>query len=281
MTSHIEVALGTYPELIDTYTRELLGQEVDELRKEKLVDKLKKIEVKFRDLNQHIYFGGWARPESPGIFGSEGELGKPLHQFLSQNYAPFGVQESTTVMSNLLEVISRLDDDQSVFTHAAFAFNDWWERPSQIMQPWRTKRIPLVYLHYRNVDGINVAGIDKLSSLDDLLELAKLYEEDKAEGKARYDVYVNTTLKSPALNAICVVLNHIVHVRQFNRFVKFLASDEFLAELREEVARNGITQTQLEDEFESTIEDINASLFTPSIDIRVFTLLRVIDLLLG
>ena len=57
MTSHIEVALGTYPELIDTYTRELLGQEVDELRKEKLVDKLKKIEVKFRDLNQHIYFG--------------------------------------------------------------------------------------------------------------------------------------------------------------------------------------------------------------------------------
>lgn len=275
MTSHIEVALGTFPELVDIFTNEILGEKIDEARKDKLVAKLKKIDMPLSDFCNYVYLPplGSNRSVMADEMGLEGRT-TPIDQYLEKHETVFGIKESTTFVSGLLEAVSQLEREERVFASATHIFNDWWVLPSQIMQPWRTRRIPLCYLHYYDIDGINVAGIDKLHDLKDIVELAKLYPYSK-----NTSLSLHTALKSEGLKAIVTVLNNITHVRQFNRFVKVLASTQVIEALREET--HGIATSELESEYESVLEDINASLFRTSIDIRHFAYLRVIDLLLG
>lgn len=275
MTSHIEVALGTFPELVDIFTNELLGNEIDEARKEKLVDKLKKIEMKPANFSGHIYMPSIGQDHVPDFdWEHSPKSAVSVNQFMEKQQVPIGIQESTTFVSGLLEAISQLDNEEQVLKYTTHAFNNWYELPTQIMQPWRSRRIPLCYLHYYNVDGINVAGVDKLHDLKDIVELAKLYPQSKDVALSLF-----TVLKSEGLRAIITVLNNIAHVRQFNRFVKLLASPQLIEELRLDTEH--FTTAELESEYESVLEDINASLFRSSIDIRQFAYLRVIDLLLG
>lgn len=274
MTSHIEVALGTFPELVDIFTNELLGTEFDEIRKEKLVDKLKKIEMKLTSFSGHIYMPSIGQDFVPEFISSIGKTADPVNKFLTKQQVPIGIKESTTFVSNLLEAISQIDNEEQVFSYASHAFSNWYDLPSQIMQPWRSRRVPLCYLHHYDIDGINVAGIDKLHNLNDIIDLAKLYPYDKTVTLSLF-----TGLESEGLKAIVAILNNITHVRQFNRFVKLLASSSVIEELRLDTGH--FTTAELEKEYESLLEDINASLFKSSIDIRHFAYLRVIDLLLG
>jgi hypothetical protein len=283
MTSHIEVALGTFPELVDVFTNELLGNDINQQRKEKLISKLEKINIPWVVMTSNIYLpSAGTNCQYDDEWGSP-NIGtpNPVTDYLKKQYRKVGIKDGTLLVSGLLETVSQLDDDTKVFKTAIHVFSHWWDLPSQILQPWRVCRIPTTYLHYRNVDGINVAGIDKLNSLADLIELAKLYKTDKAEGIAQHEAGVSTYIKSPAMRAICNVLNHITHVRQFNRFAKFLVGDDFITELKDSLQKSEISKAQLEEEFESVLDTIHAGLFHTSVDIRQFTYLRLIDLLLG